>query len=79
MSPYQFVKRMRLDRARTLLVEDDLSVSEVTREVGYASPSHFIAEFKRHFGVTPHAYAEEQRTAVTMQVNRATTRASALG
>lgn len=72
MSPYQFVKRMRLDRARTLLVEDGLSVREVTRAVGYASLSHFITEFKRHFGVTPRAYAETQRTAVALQVERAT-------
>ncbi|SFP19832.1 AraC-type DNA-binding protein [Amycolatopsis rubida] len=74
MSPYQFVKRMRLDRARTLLVEEGLSVSEVAREVGYTSLSHFITEFKRHFGVTPRAYAETQRTAVALQVDRATSR-----
>lgn len=75
MSPYQFVKRMRLDRARTLLVEDGLGVSEVAREVGYTSLSHFITEFKRHFGVTPRAYAEAQLTAVAMRVDQATSRA----
>lgn len=78
MTPYQFVKRMRLDRARTLLVEDSLSVSEVTREVGYTSLSHFITEFKRYFGVTPRAYAETQRAAVALQVGRATSRTPSL-
>lgn len=78
MTPYQFVKRMRLDRARTLLVEDSLSVSEVTREVGYTSLSHFITEFKRYFGVTPRAYAETQRAAVALQVDRATSRTPSL-
>ncbi|WP_300007057.1 AraC family transcriptional regulator [Pseudonocardia sp.] len=72
MSPYQFVKRLRLDRARTMLVEGDRNVSEVARGVGYASLSAFITEFKRHFGVTPRAYTEAQRGGVALRVDRAT-------
>jgi len=40
-SPYQFVKEMRLDRARELLVDGDLTVARISKEVGYASVSHF--------------------------------------
>ncbi|MGE3288952.1 MAG: AraC family transcriptional regulator N-terminal domain-containing protein [Pseudonocardia sp.] len=74
MSPYQFVKRMRLDRARMLLVEEQLTASEVSRQVGYANLSHFINEFKRHFGVTPRAYADAQRGTVTWRLARSTAR-----
>jgi AraC-like DNA-binding protein len=55
-SPYQFVKEMRLDRARELLVDGDLTVARISKEVGYASVSHFISEFRGRFGVTPRAY-----------------------
>jgi AraC-like DNA-binding protein len=72
MSPYQFVKRMRLDRARGLLVDGTLNASEVAKSVGYSSLSAFITEFKRHFGVTPRAYAEAQRGGVAFRVDRAT-------
>ncbi|MGE3288594.1 MAG: AraC family transcriptional regulator N-terminal domain-containing protein [Pseudonocardia sp.] len=72
MGPYQFVKRMRLDHACVLLVQEDLNVSEVAREVGYVSLSHFITEFRRYFGVTPRAYAEAQRGAVALHLDRAT-------
>ncbi|WP_236795595.1 AraC family transcriptional regulator [Amycolatopsis sp. GM8] len=72
MGPYQFVKRMRLDRASALLIEEDLNVSEVAREVGYTSLSHFINEFKRYFGTTPRGYAEAQRQVVAMRVDEAT-------
>ncbi|MDT7710832.1 MAG: hypothetical protein QOG20_6439 [Pseudonocardiales bacterium] len=72
MSPYQFVKRMRLDRARGLLVDGTLNASEVAKSVGYSSLSAFITEFKRHFGVTPRAYAEAQRGGVALRVDRAT-------
>ena len=72
MSPYQFVKRMRLDRARGLLVDGTLNVSEVAKNVGYSSLSAFITEFKRHFGVTPRVYADAQRGEVALRVDRAT-------
>jgi AraC-like DNA-binding protein len=57
-SPYHFVKEMRLDRARELLADGDLSVALVSKEVGYGSASHFIGEFRRRFGVTPRAYSD---------------------
>jgi AraC-like DNA-binding protein len=72
MSPYQFFKRMRLDRARVLLVADGLSVGEASQAVGYSSLSHFINEFKRHFGITPGAYADSQRQCVALDVARST-------
>jgi AraC-like DNA-binding protein len=57
-SPYHFVKEMRLDRARELLVDGDRPVAAVSKEVGYGSASHFIGEFRRRFGVTPRAYSD---------------------
>jgi len=62
-SPYQFVKEMRLDRARELLVDGDLTVARISKEVGYASVSHFISEFRGRFGVTPRAYYDAHRCA----------------
>ena len=57
-SPYQFLKEMRLDQARELLVDGNLAVARVSKEVGYASVSHFISEFRGRFGVTPRAYSD---------------------
>lgn len=74
MGPYQFVKRMRLDQAGALLLQEDLNVSEVARQVGYTSLSHFINEFKRYFGATPRAYAAAQRQSVALYVDKATSR-----
>jgi AraC-like DNA-binding protein len=61
MSPYQFVKNFRLGAAKALLAEGRLTVSEVGREVGYSTLSHFSNEFKRHYGMTPRVYAVSQR------------------
>lgn len=57
-SPYQFVKAMRLDRARELLIEGRLSVEDLSRAVGYTSTSHFIKGFRSRFGTTPREYAD---------------------
>jgi AraC-like DNA-binding protein len=74
MSPYQFIKGVRLERARELLVDGELNVSAVARTVGYSSLSHFVNEFKRYFGVTPRSYADSQRDAVPLRMDLATGR-----
>jgi AraC-like DNA-binding protein len=56
-SPYQFLKQLRLEHARGLLLEN-YTVSEAARRVGYSSLSHFISEFKRYFGETPRSYLQ---------------------
>jgi transcriptional regulator GlxA family with amidase domain len=57
-TPYQFLKDVRLDRARDLLVAGHMPVTLVSKEVGYSSASHFIREFRRRFGYTPRAYSD---------------------
>ena len=60
-SPLQYLKRIRLDRARRLMVHDGYNASTAARAVGYESPSQFSREFKRLFGVTPVEEASQAR------------------
>jgi len=53
LSVRQYVAHQRLTRARRLLVEDTLNVSEVARAVGYDDPFYFSRLFTRQFGVSP--------------------------
>jgi AraC-like DNA-binding protein len=52
-SPLQYVKRIRLDRAKRLMMHDGYNASTAAKAVGYESASQFSREFKRQFGVTP--------------------------
>lgn len=52
-SPIQYLKKVRLNKARSLLAEGGLRASEAARMVGYESVSQFSREFKRYFGVNP--------------------------
>ena len=53
MTPLQFVKSVRLHRAKALMMNEGLSVSSAAYQVGYASASQFSREFKRLFGLPP--------------------------
>jgi len=75
MSPYQFIKGVRMDSARELLVQGEMNVSEIARTVGYSSLSHFVNEFKRHFGVTPRSYADSHRDVIPLRLDLATSQA----
>ena len=55
-TPHQHVMARRQQRAMALLVEPDLSVAEVADRLGFSSPAHFVATFRRKFGVTPGSY-----------------------
>lgn len=57
-SPYQFVKEMRLGKARELLIENQDSVTQISKAVGYRSTSHFINEFRDRYGMTPRACSD---------------------
>ena len=52
-SPLQYLKRIRLDRAKRLLIHEGYNSSTAAKAVGYESASQFSREFKRQFGVPP--------------------------
>ncbi|WP_347238271.1 helix-turn-helix domain-containing protein [Pseudomonas sp. Sample_16] len=58
LSPSQYFIRLRMSRARHLLLETERSIIDVGLEVGYSSPSHFSQVFRREVGVTPSAYRQ---------------------
>src|SRR3954471_1902044 len=60
-SPLQYLKRIRLDRARTLMTLDGYNTGTAAHAVGYESASQFGREFKRLFGTTPAEDAEQMR------------------
>lgn len=47
---------MRIDKAKALLLNKNISVNEVSIAVGYGSVSHFIRTFKKHTGYSPARY-----------------------
>jgi AraC-like DNA-binding protein len=61
VSPMRYLKQLRMDRARALMLGDGVRVSEAAIRVGYESASHFTRDFKQTFGVAPAAYGRQFR------------------
>jgi len=53
LSVSQFINQVRLEKAMEMLKETSLTVSEVSYEVGFSSPSYFIKCFKDNYGYPP--------------------------
>jgi AraC-like DNA-binding protein len=53
MSPLQYQKQLRLQRARVRLLANPVDVAGAGHAVGYASASQFTREYRRLFGVPP--------------------------
>ena len=64
-SPLQYLKRIRLDRARLLMLHDGYNANTAAHAVGYESPSQFSREYKRLFGATPGEDAVQSRVRLT--------------
>lgn len=57
MSPYQFLKIVRLEKSRELLLKD-YSVEEIAHQVGYAESNSFINAFKSYTKTYPTEYRQ---------------------
>lgn len=50
---YDYFQKERMERAKSLLYDKGLSVSEVAVKMGYSCISHFSTAFKKHTGLRP--------------------------
>ena len=52
-SPMRFYREMRLEKARNLLQNSALSLTEVALATGFANSAHFSTAFSNHYGIAP--------------------------
>jgi AraC-like DNA-binding protein len=61
LAPHQYVIMCRMERAKHLLAETDISLTEISLLVGCTDHSHFSALFRTHVAQTPTAYRDQTR------------------
>jgi AraC-like DNA-binding protein len=61
VSPHQYLVRIRLARAATLLAEREHSVTDVAYAVGFRDLSNFVRTFRRAAGVSPTGFRRAAR------------------
>lgn len=61
LTPAQYLKRLRLERARELLEGSFLRLKDVMPLVGINDESHFVRDFKKVHGLSPRRYRQQSR------------------
>jgi AraC-like DNA-binding protein len=60
VSPIQYIKKRRLEKARELLEATDLQIKEIAATVGYSESSHFVRNFEKAYGFSPRRYRAQR-------------------
>lgn len=58
ITPHQYVMQCRIEKAKVLLKQGQLTLVEVSLQVGFQNQSHFTRVFKQHTNVTPKVYRD---------------------
>jgi signal transduction histidine kinase/DNA-binding response OmpR family regulator len=62
ISTSEFIRNIRLEQAARLLREQKVNVTQVAYTVGFSNLAHFSTIFRKHFGISPSEYAEQEGT-----------------
>jgi AraC-like DNA-binding protein len=63
VTPMRFLKQLRLEAARELMLGQSVRAGDAALQVGYESTSHFTRDFKQAFGSAPGEYVRRLREA----------------
>jgi AraC family transcriptional regulator len=59
MSPAEYLRKKRLEKAALLLRSTDLDVQQIAMRLQFCSQSYFTDSFRKEFGVSPTKYRKE--------------------
>lgn len=61
MTPVEFIRFIKLEKAAVLLETSDLNIAQIAYHVGFTSPNYFAKTFKDKYKITASAYIEKRR------------------
>ncbi len=59
ISTSEFIRNIRLEQAARLLREQKINITQVAYTVGFSNLAHFSTIFRKHFGISPSEYMEQ--------------------
>lgn len=61
MSPHRWFTLRKLEIAYKIILERDIAIVELTKLCGFNNPSHFIAAFRKRYGISPARLSKQLR------------------
>jgi len=65
LSPISYHLRMRIDRARTLLQDTQLTITDIAYELGFNDSNYFTRQFRKIVGIPPRMYRKRTQAPVS--------------
>ena len=59
VTPHQYLTQYRIDRAKELLRQKKMKITQIANSCGFGSQSYFSKQFRQIVGVTPRIYRQE--------------------
>jgi signal transduction histidine kinase/ligand-binding sensor domain-containing protein/DNA-binding response OmpR family regulator len=59
-TPIELIRLVRMKKAADLVLAGQLTISEISYDVGFGDPRYFSKQFKNEFGVLPSRYKDQQ-------------------
>ena len=53
LSPVELLRKARVEKGRRMLMETDMTVSEIAYACGFSAPSYFTKCYRDEYGITP--------------------------
>ncbi|MHB0946796.1 MAG: AraC family transcriptional regulator [Sedimentisphaerales bacterium] len=66
ITPHDYIMRLKLNKAATLLLTSGLSINEIGYSLGFNDPYHFSRVFKKFHGLAPHHYRQMHMASSTI-------------
>lgn len=61
VTPYQYILLRKIEKAKTLLLDESIPISSIAYELSFLSNSNFINAFKKNTGTTPELYRNKEK------------------
>jgi YesN/AraC family two-component response regulator len=58
----EFINLQKIDHARNLILDDSLSIEDISKKLGYERLSYFDRVFKKYVGMSPLQYRKSRKT-----------------
>jgi AraC-like DNA-binding protein len=65
LSLIEFIRTIKLKKAREYLLKTDLTISQVSYEVGFSDPKYFSKCFQKYFGKSPSQYFSDNKLKIS--------------
>ena len=62
-TPMSYLRKLRINKAKKLLVNSDMNVTQISAAVGFQSIHHFTGVFKKSVGMSPTEYKDKKKHA----------------